>query len=490
MANEQVLIVDDDPAVLELCDRILSDNGYRTAKASSGQEAVKWATVNSLDLLLTDIVMPGIDGIGTWRAVEAIHPNATGVVITGHGVIETAVDAMKNGFSGFVVKPFGASELLTAVSEALHRRKKEREVFRFRSLLSLFEVSQAITQVLDLRPLLELILKLAVQETGCDKASLMLLEQKTRTLRIWASLGLPAEVVARTAEKLGQGIAGWVAEKGHPLILGGPSEDTSRFAPVMKSQGVASALCLPLVARGQVIGVLNLSKGERKTPFTESDEELISIFSATAAGCIENARLHEKLHQSYFSAIGALAAAVEAKDPFTRGHSDAVSRYAADLAQEMGMDSAEVEGIRVAGLLHDVGKIGISESVLLKRGDLTAEEYEVIKSHPVLGARILEPAIFPWEVTPLVYHHQERFDGRGYPEGLKGEDIPLGARILAVSDTFDALTQKRAYREAVPYRDAIDVLLEVAGTQLDAVIVNAFLDHLLETQPPPTESQS
>jgi len=186
-------------------------------------------------------------------------------------------------------------------------------------------------------------------------------------------------------------------------------------------------------------------------------------------------RKRDELRSSYFSTIQALAAAVEAKDPYTRGHSESVARYASLIGQTLNLASHDLEGIRVAGILHDIGKLVLDSTLLAKTDDLAPQEWELIREHPRVGARILKPAILPWAVVPLVYHHHERYDGSGYPDGLKGAHIPLGARILAVADSFDAMNSDRSYRARLTPPEILREMEAAAGSLFDPDVVNIFL---------------
>ncbi|MGO8732275.1 MAG: HD-GYP domain-containing protein [Terriglobia bacterium] len=172
--------------------------------------------------------------------------------------------------------------------------------------------------------------------------------------------------------------------------------------------------------------------------------------------------------------LTALAFAVEAKDPYTKGHSQEVSRLAANIAVQTRLSEVEIEEIRLAGIVHDIGKIGVPECVLNKAAPLTAEEHEIMKSHAALGAKILEPLKVK-AVERIVRHHHEFFDGQGYPDNLKGEQIPLGARIIAVADAFDAIVSGRPYREARTEKEALVELVRCRGTQFDPMAVDVFL---------------
>ena len=183
--------------------------------------------------------------------------------------------------------------------------------------------------------------------------------------------------------------------------------------------------------------------------------------------------------------IVALAIAIDAKDPCTHGHSVWVAKYAAATAEQLKLEPQEIENVVYAGLLHDIGKIGISEEILHKPGVLNVEEWEEIRAHPIIGAKILEPIPLLYDLVPLVKYHHERYDGTGYPEGLAGERIPLGARILAVADAFEAMTTGRPYSQARYPAHALAILVEGMGRQWDAKVVEAFVSVLDGEQPYP-----
>jgi putative nucleotidyltransferase with HDIG domain len=169
-----------------------------------------------------------------------------------------------------------------------------------------------------------------------------------------------------------------------------------------------------------------------------------------------------------------LSQAIDAKDGFTRGHADRVSRIAGAIARELGLPERHIEQIELAGLLHDIGKIGVEDRILMKPARLEEDEQELMRRHPIYGASILEPSAALRPLVPIVLHHHESFDGSGYPEGLKGEDIPIGSRILLVADTYEAMTSDRIYRKAPGHDRAIDQLNKYKGTQFDPKIVRAL----------------
>ena len=191
---------------------------------------------------------------------------------------------------------------------------------------------------------------------------------------------------------------------------------------------------------------------------------------------------NEQLEKAYLESIETLRYTVEAKDSYTRGHSDRVSAYSVLIGEKMGLPEDDIKTLRIGGLFHDIGKIGVPDSILLKNGKLTNDEYSEIKNHPSIGAHILNNATIFKDIIPIVKHHHERYDGHGYPSMLSGEDIPLLARIAAVADAFDAMTSTRVYRNELDIDYVKEELRANAGTQFDPNIANLFLD-ILETEP-------
>ncbi|MBU1999282.1 MAG: HD-GYP domain-containing protein [Candidatus Omnitrophota bacterium] len=266
---------------------------------------------------------------------------------------------------------------------------------------------------------------------------------------------------------------------------------------------VSSFLNAPLITKDKIIGAMLLANYSKES-FTYRDQQSISLLASQAAIALENEMLYGDLQRTYFSIVKALTSAIEVKDPYTQGHSVLVSCYAEAIAKEMGLSVSMVESVKIAGLLHDLGKIGVPEEILLKMQKLTSAEYEVIKAHPDIAIKILksvefphftqeirnlemipeltlnlfEPADLSAEVKLMIYHHHEKYAGGGYPKGLKNDKIPLGARILAVADTFEALTASRPYRKAFSVQEAKKILIKASGGQLDPKMVKAFLNVL------------
>jgi putative nucleotidyltransferase with HDIG domain len=239
---------------------------------------------------------------------------------------------------------------------------------------------------------------------------------------------------------------------------------------------------VPLVIQHEAVGVLEVSRKKNNQPFAHKDLALLENVARVVAIAIKNSRLLEDIQEGYLRTITTLALIIDARDPYTKRHSENVTRYSLSIADEMGLASDQKEILRRASLLHDIGKIAVRDEVLLKPGKLTDTEFEQIKTHSVWGEEIVKSLPFLKDVSVLVRHHHERYDGRGYPDGKKGPDIELGSRIMAVADTFDAMTTDRPYRKALTLTLASEELKRNKSTQFDPEAVDCFLK-ILEREP-------
>jgi putative nucleotidyltransferase with HDIG domain len=367
---------------------------------------------------------------------------------------------------------------LSALSTELAIALRACELFeqreqRVRELTALNRLASALGQDIQLDSLLNRALRQVVSVAGADGGSIMLLDPATDELLIRSAFGLSTEVVSQTRLGPGEGIAGWVAQHRKPLlVIDGDSEE---FRSELMESGVKSALSVPLVSKEHIIGVLNLRRMGSATSFTQQNMSVVTAFASQLAMAIENAQLYADLEGYFLGTITALAAAVDAKDPYTFGHSSGVTETTLAIAGEMGLDDKETETLRMAAILHDIGKIGIDGAILNKEGPLDSEERDSINRHPIIGANILSSLDFLEDVVPIVLHHHERYGGGGYPDGIAGEDIPLGARIITVADSYDAMTSDRTYRPAMSASKAIDELTGNVGSQFDPDVVAAFL---------------
>lgn len=360
----------------------------------------------------------------------------------------------------------------------ISERSRKLDEVTFRSYASYVE-SKILSSGLDLKKLATMAVDMFVELMRVDLGCLMLFDEKSQKLSVEAIKGLTQKCSKKELDtKIEKDVVKWIVDWRKPILWPELGELPVKefFCAMSEETDLGITLSVPLVVEDKFLGLISLGGKESKEPFYQEDFRMLSAMGGPIAIGIQNAKLYDNLLKSYLSAVSALAEAIETKDPYTRGHSERVSVYATTIAKALNLPESEIQGIRVAGILHDVGKIGLPEGILLKFGPLTDAEFSVIKEHPVVSARIIEKGEFPWDIDSLALHHHERYDGSGYPDGLKGEDIPFGARILAVADTYEALLADRPYRRGFPKEETLEIIKEAASTQLDPEIVAVFLE--------------
>ncbi|WP_242839655.1 HD-GYP domain-containing protein [Desulfofundulus thermocisternus] len=342
-------------------------------------------------------------------------------------------------------------------------------------LKKLIEIGQLISSSLEMDVIIEHTLQSLKEVVGAKWCALGLRDKETGEMVLKGSLGPGKELPGKAERMPAEGtILEEVLKTAQPLIVEDLAEYDRSLRLPYYSKEIRSAAVVPVQARGKILGALIVC-----TPFLRHWEEnevgYLSIIASQVGLAIENAQLYESLREYYMSVVKALAAALEAKDKYTQGHSLRVAWWAKAVAGEMGLSDKEQEMVYIGGLLHDIGKVGVREYILLKTSELTPAEQKEIQSHPGVGAKILEPANLPKEVVEAVLYHHEDYDGGGYPEGIAGEKIPLLARIIRVVDSYDAMMSDRPYRKAFSQKWVIEELRRCSGKQFDPAVVEAMI---------------
>ncbi len=332
----------------------------------------------------------------------------------------------------------------------------------------------AVVRSLDLERVLELAMDRAEKLCRAETSSIWELDAGRGELFFRVVRGAAAEEIRDRRVPIGEGIVGRVALSGESEIVEDVAADPGWRGDLSGNFQTRVVLAVPLKAHGQVIGVLQLLNPIGKFTFTPDDLKRMRLFAAPLGQAIENARLYTLLKGQFVDTVTALAEAIEKRDPYTGGHVRRVVLYSLLLGAEMGLGLEELEKLRLASTLHDIGKIAVPDDVLRKPAPLDAGEAEVMQRHPVDGADIVSRIRELREILPGVRSHHERLDGRGYPDGLTDDEIPPSARIIAVADTFDAMTSKRPYRDALASREAASEIRRGAGTQFCPEVVAAF----------------
>jgi len=380
-----------------------------------------------------------------------------------------------------------ANELLR--EEVIERRRAEERIQRqLQRLNALRDIDMAITASLDLRVIFDVILDQVTTQLGVDAADVLLLNPHTQTLEYSAGCGFRTTALQHTRLRMGEGYAGCAALERRIISIPDITEagDGLKRSLLLPEEGFIAYYGVPLIAKGQVKGVLEIF---HRAPLKPDPEwlDFLQTLAGQAAIAIDNAELFESLQRAnvelnlaYDTTLEGWAHALELRDMETEGHTQRVTEMTLRLARAMGMSEAELMHVRRGALLHDIGKMGIPDSILRKPGPLTEEEWEIMRQHPVYAYEMLSPIAHLRPALDIPYCHHEKWDGTGYPQGLKGEQIPLAARIFAVVDVWDALLSERPYRLAWPKERVIRYICEQAGRHFDPQVVEVFMELEIE----------
>jgi HD-GYP domain-containing protein (c-di-GMP phosphodiesterase class II) len=353
----------------------------------------------------------------------------------------------------------------------------ERKIDELGRLLDAFS---QLNSNLDLHEVFDNILNQMIFVVKAEAATLWILKEEDLQIEAVAVKGPVSSSILRVKLNAGEGIVGQVIESGQAELL----EDASihpNFANRVDEQTgfkTKSMITVPLIAKGKTLGALQLINKQQTSFFNEEDIQLAVTLANQSAIALQNSQMYDALNHMFLSMIQTLAKTLDARDPYTAGHSERVAKYSVWIAERLGFQRDMLDELYKAALLHDVGKIGVPDAVLLKQTRLTGEEYEIIKQHTTIGASILlnmEPKqALQLAVETAKYHH-ERLNGTGYPEGLKADEIPLFAKIVGVVDSFDAMTTVRPYSKGLTLQQACEELVRCKGSHYDEIIVDTFI---------------
>jgi len=344
----------------------------------------------------------------------------------------------------------------------------------YEEITLLYRLSQAFSGKLKLEEILQSAVSEIAETLEVRKVSVLMLNDERLGLVLTAGLGVENGRVGAIRFPRGEGLAWQVIETGQALI----ANDLKQFPKYVPGRVPdRSLLLVPLATKSGMAGVLAVSNPVDSREFSSKDEKLLSAIAQQLGAAWENARLYKETRELFLNTVEALSAAIDAKDPYTHGHSRRVTEFSVGIAIEMGLSDEELELIRISSLLHDIGKLGISENILRKPGKLTNEEFSEIKKHPVIGAEIMGHVKKLSMFIPGMIDHHERYNGTGYPDGRKTDEISLAGRIIAVADSFDAMTSNRPYHpecKGKPDEIAIAEIHRCRGTHYDPAVVDAF----------------
>jgi putative nucleotidyltransferase with HDIG domain len=496
----KILIVEDDTLLGECLHDFLRDLSHeRVQVCSTASEGYSAIQMEQFDCVFVDLRLPDVDGLRLLDKIRATDPVLPVVMMSGYPTMESAIEAMRKGACDFLAKPFTFNDLALT----LERVTRERELLlknlslqlesiagkraerlnqelqeKIREQTKLFDIFREIEAIGSNESLYPRIVSVASRLTAAMRAGFFILSGEPNSLLLISDQGFSED---QQAERFYRVRHDWMEklrepDLAHLMIDRTALEDDPKFKALLEKGGMVA--CWPFRIRGQFFGLLMTHHNGESETLSESDVNLVDLLVKKAALTIENMALYENLVSNFYGILKSLVSALEAKDPYTRSHSERVTRYAIAIARQMSCSETQIESLRTVGYLHDIGKIGIADTILNKPAALTPEEYELIKKHPVIGESIVLELGLNREQRAIIRHHHERWDGRGYPDGLAAEDVPLLARIVSVADAFDSMTSLRAYRANMAQAEAIRELRANVGKQFDQRVVMAFLESL------------
>lgn len=474
----KVIVVDDDIGILDSVSILLRRKNYEYVGVTNPIDAIERVKSEHFDLMILDYIMEPFNGDQVIEKIREFNEDLYILLLTGHKDLAPPLEAMeKFDIQCYCEKSDKFDQLVLLIESAIKSISQKRVIMKFRDGLN--KIIEALPKIYQLQPLdniLEEILKQLMPLVYSSNAFIL------------------ADDISKNSDDAQKSILRGIGKYNTDITSFMSSMSIDLINDIGRARRSGSTL---ETAEGVIIPLTTDSEGSIGVIYIESDcyqegLKLLEIYAKQAASAINNAQMHfmvnmkndelvstyAELKHRYMDTIETLRLAVDAKDVYTRGHSDRVSYYAVKIGEELGLGDDDLEILRIGGVFHDIGKIGTNDDILLKNAKLDDEEYREIKKHPLKGASILSAMSMFKEVVPLVEYHHERIDGRGYASGLSGDEIPFLAKIISVADAFDAMTSDRVYRTKMSIDDAMEQLKKGKGTQFDENIVDSFINLL------------
>lgn len=465
--DSRIVVIDDEQSVSDLIYEYLVEEKYSIVAFTDPTKAIAHIENNHVDLVLTDLIMGNFSGNQLLQTTLKHHSDAVVILMTAHPTVEGAISALKLGAYDFLIKPFKLELMKAAIKRGLAHQRVIRDNLHLRGQVEFLGAANACATERDLAGYLSKVLNSCRTELEAKVGAIVQVDPSTGSIlrkvcdgNDEVSLGLVID------ESLLDNFTYTKSRK--PVIR----SETIRGDNVIRYQLLVSK---PIFIRRTLHGAVNLLIDSPSGKITPGQLDVLTILANSAAAAIGNENLYRELQSSYMQAIRALANSIEARDEHTAGHTDRVTTMASTLAIALGWGDDQLQQLRVGCTLHDIGKIGVPDSILNKSSSLSEQELKRMQGHPevglkiVLGIELFKPAV------PYIISHHERFDGSGYPSGLKGNDIPVEGRLLAVVDTFDAIISDRPYRKGADLTVAVAELRKNSGSQFDPGMVEPFL---------------
>lgn len=499
-----ILVVDDDPDVLEIISNSLRSRGYVAECARDGEEALRKYDQFNPDLVVLDIVLPGRNGFEICREIRArdVQSDVPVIMISANPLPDDMLEAYILGAQDFIRKPFSVKEVIAKVDSFLSQASGRRDMREKNELLedklmqgqedlrqvnrelkkkiynmrTLFDLSQDLNRLQDPEELINVFFLTLAGQMGVGSIGLFYARgDGDAHLSYAGGKGVRDSVLKTLRFSRRIGLAACLAANQDLIDLEDSAipDEARRETRFMLDHGFRYGY--PLVIKSALAGIVFFAGKVSGHTYQAAELDMFKSICSSAATGLENARLYSELQSTYLSTIKVLVSTIEAKDAYTRGHTERVAQFARMLAERMGLERRHLDTVSFGAALHDIGKLGVYEDILNKPGELTDDEWLIVKSHPEVGANIIRDMKFLESACDLVRHHHERLDGSGYPDGLEGGSVSIGARIVAVADSFDAMTSGRPYREAFSYPEAIEQL-RLQTDKFDADVIEHLAD--------------
>ncbi len=461
-----ILVVDDSNLLRGILREELEAEGWDVHLAEEGRPAVEKARDLRPDVILLDVMLPDVDGYEICRRIKG--DDATShipvVMLSSRNELKDKLAGFEAGADDYLTKPFFTKELLARLRTNLRVRdalESSRRLGQF-YLEMLFGIGSAITSPFKVDDEVDIILRQALVAVQARRGSILLLDPEQGDLTVKGVHGYDGRGGPAHGERFR------ISDK---LPVLAPDAPDAPLGIRMYEDPSRNTVFVPMVAKERLTGGIEIDLEGRDRRFSANDQKLLYALASQAAIFIENARLERDVRSMFLSIIVSMASAVDAKDAYTHGHSLRVARIGLLLAQQLGLPRERMEPLLLSGILHDVGKIAIPDEILKKPQRLDRDQFEIMKSHPLAGAKLLAHIPALAEVIPGIRHHHENWDGSGYPDGLAGEAIPLAGRLILIGDAFDAMTTDRVYRSRMPVALTLEEIRRHGGTQFDPALV-------------------
>lgn len=470
MANigpANIVVVDDEQYICNIIIEALSSETHNVVSFCEPERALEYIENNAVDLVLTDLVMGEFSGVQILETALAAHKDAIVILMTAHPTVQTAISVLKKGAYDFLVKPFKLDILKAAIDRGLGHQRVIRDVVNLQGQVEFLKVANASVVEENMTSFLKLVVESCKKELSAQAVNVTELNPDT------------LEIITEVCDCEKEEFLEVLTEEAGRV----PFADRD-FTPIIRREEIEQEnapatkifISQPIIIHGKLHGVIDVLIVSRFDELTRGQLDVLTILGSSAASTIANRRLYREVQRSYLEAIRGLANAIEARDEYTAGHTDRVCKLSSLIAAEMGWNGSRVNNLVMGCTLHDIGKIGVPDSILNKPGPLSDEERERMQKHPEVGLKIISEIDLFRPAVPYIMGHHEWFDGTGYPHGLSGEKIPIEGRLLAVADTFDAIMSDRPYRKGRSFVTAVSELIKYSGTQFDPAIVDTFLE--------------